>query len=251
MITLGIDLSSQEKNTSACYVCWDGKTSATIEWLDPPLCDEKLLAAMCKADRTAIDAPFGWPVEFVKAIRAWQSGTWPKDPRNDELRLRVTDRYVKEQGNNPLSVSSDRIAATARRAAELLDKFYDGSARIDRVSGKVIETYPVAALRAWGIITENYSTYRESKGFANRKKLVKKLCAKATWLRFAQNGKARCAASEHNIDALVCALVARAASQGTTWLPGAVGLKPAAQRVVDKEGWIHLPKRDSFDALPG
>jgi len=71
--TLGIDLSSDPKKTAACLVAWD-QEEAKIEALvsgkekSTPLGDPDLLKLIRQADRSGIDAPFGWPTEFVAAV---------------------------------------------------------------------------------------------------------------------------------------------------------------------------------------
>ncbi len=86
-------------------------------------------------------------------------GTWPGTER-ESLRLRETDRLVRRGGQNPLSVSSDKIAVTAMRCAGLL---FEHSRRgksppqeVNRLDGLIVEAYPAAAFRAWGVSCAGY-----------------------------------------------------------------------------------------------
>jgi predicted nuclease with RNAse H fold len=114
-ITFGVDLAAQPKVTAACAVAWlEGQ--ARIERLECPLDDEAILRMIADyaPTKVAIDAPFGWPDAFVAAVVAWHADDrWPVAD-TPELRLRLTDRVViREAQQQPLSVSSDRIAVTA------------------------------------------------------------------------------------------------------------------------------------------
>ena len=68
-----------------------------------------------------IDVPLGWPDAFVTALASYgPGGPWLRAD-NQQLRLRATDRFLRERtGITPLSVSADKIAAPAMRAADLL-----------------------------------------------------------------------------------------------------------------------------------
>ena len=57
---------------------------------------------------------------------------------------------------------------------------------------------------------------------------------------------AACIGSDDALDALVASLVARAAATGDTLLPDDGDLE-----VARREGWIHLPERDSLARLVG
>ncbi len=74
MVTLGVDLASQPKRTATCRIRWDG-SSAVVESLSLGATDADLLRAFQHADKIGIDAPFGWPARFVRAIHAYSSST--------------------------------------------------------------------------------------------------------------------------------------------------------------------------------
>src|SRR5262249_19256695 len=89
------------------------------------------------------------------------TGAWPatapqpgKSPK--ELQFRATDRFVYERTKRwPLSVSSDRIAIPAMRAAALFTRLAEKADSVARDgSGKVVEVYPAVALRIWGLNAE-------------------------------------------------------------------------------------------------
>lgn len=105
---------------------------------------------------------------------------------------------------------------------------------VDRsgVTGRVVEGYPAAALRAWGMASSRY------KGRANVA-ACGALAAELT-ARCGALGRAAAAALEgcddNALDAFVCALVARAVLVGMTTRPTGEQLE-----VARREGWIHVP----------
>jgi predicted nuclease with RNAse H fold len=241
--------------------------------------DGALLEAMEAAAWTGVDAPFGWPEPFVRAVAGYgHVGEWPVDVASDELRLRATDRFVRHTikesraiGLTPLSVSSDRIAVCAWRCAGLLR---DHRARtglvLDRVGVPlttgadgppnehrpvgivaprgVVETYPAAALAMWGLPWRGYKASRRAgieAARAQRAAILSALDAQAAgWLVISEDAHAACVASDHCLDALLSALVAIAAATDVTIRP------TLAQRGLARaEGWIHLPEPDCLAGL--
>ena len=249
MKTLGIDLSAQPKNTAACLLTW-GDSSCCISEFAAGLDNDALLDLIARSSpaKVAIDAPFGWPVPFVEAVSGYTaSGYWPA-PTNTRrpLLLRTTDLAVIDLvgGRPPLSVSADKIAVCAMRCAELLSALtIDGS--IDRTGGGVaIEVYPAAALRQWGFDATGYKG-TEPQRQETRRRLVGTIAnATAAWLLLDPDEQALLAASDHLLDALVSALVGRAAAVGLT-LP----IPPDARVLAASEGWIHLPRREALAAF--
>jgi hypothetical protein len=158
-LTLGIDLAAQPKETAACLISWS-EVGAVVERLVCPL-DDDAIVTMIEADRplkVAIDAPFGWPSDFVNAVAAWDAGAHWQGGETRVLRLRLTDRVVIQEAlQQPLSVSSDRIAVTAWRCARLLTRLAVNGVDVARDgSGLVVEVYPAAALRRWLLDPKGY-----------------------------------------------------------------------------------------------
>jgi predicted nuclease with RNAse H fold len=240
--TLGIDLAASDSRTAACLIHWNNEQGmATTPKLG--LSDDSLLEAMGNADKVAIDSPFGWPDHFVEAVSSYAGGgPWPATDRR-LLRYRATDQAISQGGRPPLSVSSDLIAVTAMRCALLLTRLALSGTTVDRSgSGLVVEAYPAAALRAWGF---KPGRYKEAGGRETRALLVSELVERCTpWLSLSEDCIVMCEVSDHALDALICALVARASAIGATRdVPD--GLRARALR----EGWIHIPTEDSWTRL--
>jgi hypothetical protein len=141
----------------------------------------------------------------------------------------------------PLSVSTDKLGVTAMRCAHLLHRWSAGKA-IDRTGrGRFVEVYPAAALARWGLAASGYKGGRNRGALGD---LVAKLCAALPSLQLDATARGVCAASDDAFDALVAALVGRAASLGLTDGPPQ-GLRMQAA----EEGWIHLPVRGSLPFL--
>jgi len=218
MRTLGIDLASQPKGTGACVVEW--AAGSVVASPVPGLLDDRALGVWAgQADVVAIDAPLGWPDEFVAAVTAYHRGeAWPGSELLS-LRYRLTDRTVASMtGVRPLSVSSDLIGVCAFRAARLRSMF------------PAVEAYPAGALRVWGLPATGYKGVR---GAPVRREIVAGLLRRCPWLAVDEVTLIR---RDHDLDALLCALVARAVATGRTHRP-----PPEVAEVAAREGWIHLP----------
>jgi hypothetical protein len=251
--TLGIDLASKPKNTALCVVAWAGDHAEVVALCKGrdadghELDDRLILAAMqgrwglpvpCKV---AIDAPLGWPVDFIRALAG--SGRWPSlDADRSGLERRATDHWVHDVAmKQPLSVTTDRIAYAAMRAAGLLSHCAaNGGAVIDvsGVTGLVCETYPDPAMRRLGLWPPDAGPRESYKDAAVtlRAAIVDRLQEAAPWLLLSPRQRDACIESDDCLDALVCALVARAAANGLTDEPPAEFVGKARS-----EGWIHLP----------
>ena len=213
MVTLGVDLASQPKRTATCLIRW-GRGSARVETLSLGATDAELHELFTRADKIGIDAPFGWPEPFTRAVAAYSAETvWPSTDI-PPLRFRRTDEFVRERlGRWPLSVSSDLIAVPAMRAVRLLAETAAAGEAVDRSGGgRFVEVYPAAALHVWGFPSRGY---KRTKGAASRARLVSDLAERTEdWLILCKEDRARCTASDDMLDALVAALVARAAAIG-------------------------------------
>jgi predicted nuclease with RNAse H fold len=239
--TLGIDLAAQPANTSACMIDWSREVP-TVTDLRSDLADDELLDAIARADKAGIDAPFGWPDEFVEAVSAHRNRAgWPgsgedQDVYRFHLSFRTTDRRLIESGSRrPLSVSTDLIGVVAMRCAHLLDRLAAQGEPVDRAgSGKVIEAYPAPALTTWGV---SATGYKSRVGAARLPELLSQLEEGLGGLGLGPLQR-ELAGSDHNcFDALVCSLVARAAALGLTQPPEPGEESDRASR----EGWIHVP----------
>ena len=102
----------------------------------------------------------------------------------------------------------------------------------DRVDGWAVEAYPAGALKHWGLTSRGY---KRSTRRAVLAELVDDLRAAVPWLDLGSHS-ALMAVNDNAFDAVVTALIARAASLGGTALPEEDDL-PIAHR----EGWIHVP----------
>ena len=230
MRTLGVDLASQARNTAICVVDWERRR---VESVRVGVGDDAIVPLLRSGMTAGIDAPFGWPARFVAAIAEWtESGGWPEPwapDRQPLLRLRETDRWIARTiGKWPLSVSADSIATCAMRAATLLD----AAGHTDRVGGPVYEVYPGAALLRWGLQSAGYK-----RDAAVRARLVDALGV--------GGDRDELARTDHALDALLCAIVARAAALGLTERPPA----ELDAAIVAREGWIHLPHEGSLRTL--
>jgi len=224
--------------------------------------DVSLVAAVDEATVVGLDAPLGWPDDFVAALGAHAAfHAWPAvdpsitRPERERLRLRTTDRFVRdlELGVTPLSVSSDLIGVVAMRAASLQSAWASawGQREPRDGRGRLVETYPAAALRAWGVLASRGVRYKGGGGpdaLAQQRQERQRITEEiesgcAPWLVVEAAVREAADRSDHALDALVCALVALATVLGATKVP------PRADReVARREGWIHVPKT-SFSRL--
>jgi Protein of unknown function (DUF429) len=244
MRSLGIDLAAEPAGTAAFEIGWgDGTAHGVLH--AGGLDDRRLLALIGSADKAGIDCPFGWPKPFVEAVVAHGEGAaWPGRDRvgssyRRSLRYRLTDEVVQRGvGWWPLSVSTDLIGVPAMRCAGLLDALAAAGQPVDRAgAGRVVEVYPAAALQHWGL---PHRGYKRPKGAAVRSMALDRLLAMLPWLVVDETALDRCRNNDDAFDALVCALVARAAGLGLTTRPA-----PGDQtQRASTEGWIHLPTSD-------
>ncbi|WAS89870.1 DUF429 domain-containing protein [Nannocystis punicea] len=241
MLTLGVDLASQPPKTGVARIVWDaGK--AVVADVRRGADDDEIVALAAEAGALGIDAPFGWPRRFLEFVAAHHgSGVPPtrwSDPHRDALRFRLTDHHVRARtGRWPLSVSSDLIGVPAMRCAALLTRL---GVRDRAGDGRVYEVYPAAALPGWGLPVASYKGDR----LPTRLALLDALKRAAPWLDLPAPLRARCEASDDCLDALLAALVARAAALGLTARPRDEDLPQARE-----EGWIALPGPGSLDRL--
>lgn len=249
MRTLGIDLAAQPSNTSSCAIGWGAGHPVVLE-LHSGLDDATLIDEISQSDKVGIDAPFGWPDEFVDAVVAhrdragWPGGSEDQDLYRFHLSFRATDRRLIEAGaRRPLSVSTDLIAVVAMRCAYLLDRLAASGEPVDRAgSGKVIEAYPAPALRSWGLSSVGY---KSRVGAARLPSLLDRVEEGIGGIEMTPTQRVATAGDHNCFDALVSSLVARAAALGLTQPPRSAEERDRAVR----EGWIHLPTNPLGDLL--
>ncbi|MGC2173893.1 MAG: DUF429 domain-containing protein, partial [Acidimicrobiales bacterium] len=119
--------------------------------------DRGLVEMVDRGTIIGLDSPLGWPDDFVSAVTAHRvSARWPSfehrstDKMRESLRHRTTDLFVRslDLGSTPLSVSSDLIGVVAMRGAWLQSAWAQRWGRLEPRdgSGRLVETYPAAAL---------------------------------------------------------------------------------------------------------
>ncbi|MGW5433601.1 DUF429 domain-containing protein [Streptomyces sp. NPDC004059] len=251
MVTVGIDLAGRTGTTGVCRVTWGRRP--VVELL-PAKHDDDLLAAMRSADKTGLDSPLGWPIAFIALLTAHRTGVELPALANhaacadgrpglgNTFTHRLTDGVAwKRTGagkQRPLSVSADKLGVVAIRAVGLLARLAAGGPAVSRDgSGPVVEAYPAFALIQWGLAPEG--TYKGKDATAARSRILAGLEAGldldlSDWVRD------RCVASDHDLDALISAVVARAAACGMTHSP----TTDEEHAMAAVEGWMHLPRRD-------
>jgi Protein of unknown function (DUF429) len=246
MLSVGIDLSASDGKTSACGITWDvGRGSATVP--EVGLSDRDILEhrrGRLGCHRRAVRLA-GRVHRGGRRLR--RGGRFPTTARK-RLRYRETDRFVEERARLPLSVSSDRIAVTAMRCASILTMLGAAGEPVDRAgSGRVLEVYPAAALAVWGIDPEGYKTRDKAAGV--RRRILAELADGAGGSpELSADVAQRCTSSDDALDALISALLARAADRGLT-----IEAPPELRDQASREGWIHLPVEveGSLAALAG
>lgn len=237
---IGVDLSAGAAHTAICTVTVQDAAllvQAPLRPVDDDLLLE-VLTSLAPGDVLGLDCPFGWPLPFVQAVAAHaECRPWPHrhmtgDQSRAAMRLRDTDRHTATiTGRMPLSVSADKLGATAMRAAHVLDQaaYRLGVPALARDgSGAVIEVYPAASRRVWGLDP------------AARDLDVLEAQAR---LQFAPAARAGYV-NEHCFDALIAALTARAHQVGLT-----APVQPEHAEAAAVEGWIVLPLAGSLSRL--
>jgi hypothetical protein len=168
VLTVGVDLAAEPANTAMARIRWT-ESCAVVEAVGVGADDPALTEEITASDKAGIDCPLGWPRRFVEFVAQHQAGTLAvpdgiagKDWRR-QLALRQTDLVIRSAtGLIPLSVAADRIGLAAMRCAALLARLAAAGQPVDRSgAGVVVEVYPAAALKQWGL------TYRRYKGAAN------------------------------------------------------------------------------------
>ncbi|MEV1176077.1 DUF429 domain-containing protein, partial [Nonomuraea sp. NPDC049784] len=101
-----------------------------------------------------------------------------------------------------------------------------------RGAGAVVEVYPAACLKRWGL---PYRGYKRAANLTELGLLVNRLLESAPWLDLGEY-EPLCRASDDATDAVVSALAARASALGLVTVPTG-----EQSGVASTEGWIALP----------
>ncbi|MFI7634985.1 DUF429 domain-containing protein [Nonomuraea sp. NPDC049400] len=239
MLTVGIDLAAEAARTAVAWLDWSGGRARLVRVV-VGADDGVIVEAVMGASKAGIDCPLGWPDRFVDFVTAHRAGhvqvpeglvgrTWRRD-----LALRVTDQVVHQQtGLTPLSVSADRIGHATMRCAALLAELARRGRPVDRRGrGAVVEVYPAACLKRWGL---PYRGYKRAANLTELDRLVDRLLEAAPWLDLGEY-EPLCRASDDATDAVVSALAARASARGLVTVPAA-----EQEGTAGTEGWIALP----------
>jgi predicted nuclease with RNAse H fold len=231
--TVGVDLAAQAKHTAVAVVEWE-PGRARVADIEVPADDDAVLRHSALADKVGIDCPLGWPEPFVEFVRAHRAKALVSVPEWRRLAYRRTDEHVHAStGLHPLSVSTDRIGLTAMRAARLEALLVRDGHDVDRSgSGLIAEVYPAAGLKLWRLPHNRYKGRAQHEALAT---LVDALLGAAPWLDLGVHERT-CRRSDHALDAVVAALLARAAARGLAAGPAAVD-----RAIASTEGWIALP----------
>src|SRR5579859_2199314 len=239
MITVGVDLAAEPARTALALIEWND-VKAVITSLVRGADDDAILAALADADKAGIDCPLGWPEAFITFLTDHKAGNVviPEGLTGQQWRRllawRRTDEAVRARtGLIPLSVAADRIGHAAMRCAGLLEELARRGQPVDRCgNGVVVEVYPAASLKQWGL---HHRGYKQSRNAQALQALIDDLLAAAPWLDLGPYENL-CRSSHDAADAVIAALTARAAQQGLTTRPDG-RQEPAAR----SEGWIALP----------
>ena len=243
MLTVGGALAAMDERPALASIEWT-PGRAVVRELAVGVDDARIVAAVRAADKSGLDCPLGWPEPFVALVSAHRAGHIA-DPAvagtgaqwRRRLVYRLTDEVVRARtGLVPLSVSADRIAHAALRGAGLLAMLAADGVDVDRCGdGSVVEVYPAASLRCWGL---THRGYKRPGREVHHGALLDALLHKASWLDLGRY-EPLCRTSHDATDALVAGLTARAAALGQATRPD-----PGQRAVARAEGWIALPVCD-------
>lgn len=236
-VSWGLDVSTNRAKTAAVAIEWSTPGQGRIVDVRHPLpaADIAPLIAEHKGSRWAVDVPFGWPDLFVALMADRHHGPLPTRAmpaaadwerwRTRQVAQRRTDRFLTDDPRiktRPLPASFQLLGATAAMWVLVEAQLASLGVRVDRagIEGTVFETYPAAALAAWGLgrAKQPWSELQSNFAFLTAdRNLLPQL------------------ASDDVCDAVVCAMVARARDLELTIGPPDDEL--AAGR---REGWIHV-----------
>ncbi|HYJ69892.1 MAG TPA: DUF429 domain-containing protein [Nocardioidaceae bacterium] len=236
-LTWGLDVSTNKAKTAAVALDWSTPGEARVIDVRQPLraADIGPLMAEHRQSRWAVDVPFGWPDLFVALMADRHDGPLPAAAmpaaadwekwRTRQVAQRRTDRFLTDDPRirtRPLPASFQLLGATAAMWVLVEAQLVSLGVPIDRagLEGAVCETYPSAALAAWGFgkAKQTWSELQSNFAFLTSDDRL------LSWF-----------ASDDVCDAIVCALVARARDLELT-----LGPPDDALDAGRREGWIHV-----------
>ena len=242
--TLGVDVAAGHKKTMVARMSWTPERASLVE-LHREADNETILGLISDplVEKVGIDCPLGWPVGFIEFVVAHRDhrlapGVAEEGEARLQLAYRRTDLAVRRlpRGLNPLSVSTDRIGRAAMRVAGLLAALEDRGVPIDRAgAGRIVEVYPAAALKQWGLPFRSY----KGAGTGLPALAGEFFDRTAEWLEITADDRLWCERSDDVFDAVVAAVIARAAT-----LPEAVTTPDSQEdwHAARTEGWIAVPR---------
>lgn len=236
-LTWGLDVSTDKNKTAAVALDWSTPGEARVVEVHRPLraVDIAPFISMHRDSRWAVDVPFGWPDLFVELMADRHTAPLPADAmpaaadwekwRTRQVAQRLTDRFLTDDPRiktRPLPASFQLLGATAAMWVLVEAQLVSLGVQVDRagLEGTVCETYPSAALAAWG--------------FGKAKQTWPELQANFPFLTADKKLHSQFA-SDDVCDAVVCALVARARD-----LDGTIGPPDDQVAAGRREGWIHV-----------
>jgi hypothetical protein len=249
-VTWGLDVSTSKGKTAAVEIRW-GHGEARVISVVTPLAGGDIPALINdhSTKRWAVDVPFGWPDKFVELMHRRHENPLAKELipapadrerwRTREVAQRLTDRFLTDDpriATRPLPASFQLLGATAAMWVLIEAELSRLGVSIDRagMDGHVCETYPSAALSAWGA--------KKRRG----KHTYAMLQQRFPFLT-ADDHLVRTFASDDVCNAIVCGLVARARDLNLT-----IGPRSADElAVASREGWIHVSCEPAGRLLSG
>ncbi|MCP1674037.1 hypothetical protein J2T57_001136 [Natronocella acetinitrilica] len=234
---LGLDLAVAPENSGVALAQRDGDDEWRLQRLfrgsREPLLGQILAILDDPRPLICIDSPLGWPAALADGLRDHRAGEpLPGEPQT--LFNRYTDVEIRQRlRKKPLEVGADRIARTAVAALTLLEALRQALGQplplllgLDEPAvGKVIETYPAGTLRAHQVESRGY---KRPDGETVRGRLASWL---AEGIAMDEAQQAKCVASDHVLDAVLCVRA------GLDVLAGEA-VAPEDLALARREGWI-------------
>lgn len=187
----------------------------------------------------ALDAPLGWPSLLADMLPEHRAGDRLVGEPNRLFHRLTDDHVLRTIGKNPLEVAADRIARTAHRSLELLDRIRTCTksdiplAWTPGCNGlQAIEVYPAATLAAHGLPSSRYKDARRETCAPARKSIVAALTARIE----VRDHVPALLENADLLDAGVCVLAALDFLAGECMSP-TIGAQTAR-----KEGWIWVKR---------